>query len=69
MATFKIHIYKKINGKLLTRVAECGRGAFTPHGAPNVMLKSNSFKNVIIENGIDTVCSVCANRAKLQGRI
>ena len=54
MATFKIHLFKKLpNGKINTNRSECGRGAFTPNGAPNVMYKSNAFKAIYNEDEND----------------
>lgn len=69
MATFKIHLFKKLpNGKINTNRSECGRGAFTPNGAPNVMYKSNAFKAIYNEDE-NECCLVCVKRAKEQGRI
>jgi hypothetical protein len=68
MATFKLHLYKRrTDGKLYSSKSECGRGHYTPNGAPNVMHKSNAFK-LFYESG-EECCQTCLNRAKIQGRV
>lgn len=68
MATFKLHLYKRIaNGKLDSSTSECGRHHYTPNGAPNVMYKSNEFKRAF-ESG-EECCQICLNKAKSQGRV
>jgi len=68
MATFKLHIAKQvIAGKIITTKTECGRNAFTPNGAPNVIYKTNMFK-MAYEAGEDC-CSVCLQKSKSQGRV
>tara|TARA_R110000822_G_scaffold156282_1_gene296059 strand:- start:253 stop:456 length:204 start_codon:yes stop_codon:yes gene_type:complete len=67
MATFKLHIYKKLsNGTLIANTA-CGRGTYTKNGAPNVMYKTNAFK--MAYNAGEAVCLTCLAKAKEQGRI
>jgi hypothetical protein len=69
MATFKIHLFKKLpNGKINSYLTECGRKPFTPNGAPNVMLKTNAFKDVFLQDE-EQCCAVCIKRAKEQGRL